>query len=432
MELFLEEMCFEKDIETCLDVWEEDYTGWQKELNNLKNSEEVNFVNLPFTEKYITQIKEWWEKNRGRFKYYVNLGIGGSSLGGKALVRSFTPLHRWESFGEDGGYFFMENVDPQDMKILLEKIPLEETLFNVISKSGTTVETMSQLMIIWEILEKKNLLTTNLIFTTDPVQGELVSIANDYGIKRFEIPPQVGGRFSVLSPVGLIPAIVAGIDADKLLEGAREVVEKTLSSEPSSNPSFIFAGINYNGWQMGRNIVVLMTYASPLNFWGDWFVQLWAESIGKNNGRIGVGSTPLRCVGVTDQHSILQLFLDGPRDKIIYFLGVKKRDEDVSIPSIFREREKISYLGGHTLSELMKVEREATIKALKEKNIPAGLIELESISPKSIGRMIMFFELSIFYAGKMFNINPFNQPAVEEIKKYIYGSLGRKGYEDYS
>ncbi len=432
MELYLEGMCLKGDINSCIEPWEIEYQQWQEELKKLKESDYVNFVNLPLQLEYVKEIKEWWEERKDTIKYYVNIGIGGSALGGKALVRSFVSPDQWECVnGEKVSFFFPDNVDPRDFKFIMENLPLEQTIFNVISKSGTTVETMSQMMIVWKELEKRDLLQTNMIFTTDPENGELAALSREYGIKKFTIPPRVGGRFSVLSPVGLIPAIIAGIDIEQLLEAASQIVEEVIEAAPEENPSLIFSAINFHNYNHGKNIIALLTYASPLNLWGNWFTQLWAESIGKKRGQRGVGSTPLPAVGVTDQHSILQLFLDGPRDKIVYFLGVKKREEDIEIPEIFGDREKISYLGGKSLATLMKVERDATILALKERKVPTGLIELESISEKSIGRMIMFFELGIFYAGKMFNINPFDQPAVEEIKKYIYGTLGRKGFEDF-
>ncbi len=433
MELYVEGMCIKKDIQSCLEIWEDDYPKWQEELSGLKETKEINFLNLPFYENFAKTIKAWWVENKKRFKYYVNIGIGGSALGGKALVRTFVKPSQWHCKNDSlVSFFFPDNVDPIDLKEILETLPLENTLFNIISKSGTTVETISQMMIIWNLLEKHGLLQTNMIFTTDSNNGELAYISEQFGIQKFEIPRNVGGRFSVLSPVGLIPATIADLNVDAILKGAKEIVNEAIISKPYENPSFIFAGLNFHNWNMGKNVIALMTYASPLNLWGNWFTQLWAESIGKKKGKNGVGSTPLPAVGVTDQHSILQLFLDGPKDKIVYFLGVKNRKEDITIPKLFKDREKISYLGGTSLATLMKVEREATIMALKENNVPTGLIELESISEEAIGRMIMFFELSIFYSGKMFNINPFNQPAVEKIKKYIYGTLGRKGFEEYS
>jgi len=434
MEIIFEKACNE-ELNNCTEISQKKYSKFQNKLKKLYNNENYNFFNIYKNEEIITEIENWWENKKDKFDFFVNLGIGGSSLGGKALINSFIEKKQWHNFSKVKDkivFFFPDNVDPDEFGEIINSLPLERTLFNVVSKSGTTVETMAQLMAVWPLLKKKNLISTNIIFTTDPNKGELSYLAEEYNIKKFTIPPEIGGRFSVLSPVGLIPAIISGINVRDVMKGAKESAEFFMNAKQDENSPFLFSSLNYNLWKKKKNIVVLFSYGSKLNLWGDWFAQLWAESIGKKRDNKGVGSTPLKAVGATDQHSLMQLFLEGPKDKIIYFLTTKKYSTKVKTGKIFSNREKLEYLGGKELGKLLNIEYNATVKALNEKNIPNVLIELSSVSPRNIGRLILFFETAIFYAGELYKVNPFDQPAVEEIKKYIYGKMGRKGFEEFN
>jgi glucose-6-phosphate isomerase len=327
----------------------------------------------------------------------------------------------------------LDNVDPETIAALLDRLDLSRSLFIVTSKSGGTAETMSQFLIVHDSLAKAGLLIEDhVVFVTDPAQGALRPLAQQLQLPALDIPPSVGGRFSVLTPVGTLPAALIGIDVAKLLEGAADMAARCDSARLSENPAGVYASLQWLADTRHSKVInVLMPYSDPLRDFADWFVQLWAESLGKHlpDGS-SVGQTPLAALGATDQHSQVQLFMEGPKNKVVTFIAVEQRGTDVTIPYGFKEVKELGYLGGHSLAELIGIEQRATAGALAKRGRPNLTIHLERVDEWHIGGLIMLLELATAYAGQLYGIDAFNQPGVELGKQFAYALLGRPGADD--
>jgi glucose-6-phosphate isomerase len=406
---------------------------------NLKQAREagnLGFMELPYRDDEVRGINSLARRLKSEFDNFIVVGIGGSALGNIALQTSLKPLY-WNSLGRKNrkGWlklYVPDNVDPELISSLLETVNLNRTLINIISKSGTTSECLSNFFIIRDKLIKKvgkKKYNKHIIVSTDSKKGYLRELAVRDKFASFVIPENVGGRFSVLSPVGLVSAAFTGVDIGKLLLGARDMDKRCDTDEILKNPAALYAILQYLFYRKGKRISVMMPYSNALYGMADWFRQLWAESLGKESNRkdelVNVGPTPLKALGVTDQHSQVQLYMEGPYDKIITFLSVDKFRKTVKIPQISDKH----YLGGHTLNELLKFEEEATRLALTQNRRPNCTIVLPEIDEYTIGQLIYLLELATAYAGELFDINTFNQPGVELGKQLTYALLDRPGYE---
>jgi glucose-6-phosphate isomerase len=367
----------------------------------------------------------------------VVLGIGGSALGPIALRTALRPS-AWNALSAPtrGGFprlHVLDNVDPVTMAALLEQLRLATTLFVVISKSGGTAETMAQYLVVRGKLATAGLRAADhLVFITDPVQGALRRIARADGIPALEVPPNVGGRFSVLSPVGLFPAAMVGADIEALLRGASDMRERCGAEVMRRNPAAVFAVLQWmSDLRRGRRIHVFMPYADPLRDMAGWFVQLWAESLGKlRDGTEPVGPTPVPALGATDQHSQVQLFMEGPLDKTVTFVAVTNAGVDLPIPRAHPDLPDLAYLGGHALSELLNAERRATAGALAARGRLNMTLRLDQLDAWHVGGLIMMLEVATAFAGELYGVDAFIQPGVELGKRFTYGMLGRPGFED--
>src|SRR5208283_72680 len=398
-------------------------------LNDLLNQEqypENAFLTLPDTAyaENASAIKEMGSY-AGRFDNFILLGIGGSALGPRSILEALRPFH---NFTGRPRVFIYDNVDPLTLKNILELVDLGRTVINVITKSGSTAETMASFMILWQQMKDQSLKPEeHLIITTDPAKGNLRKIVNDYGLRSLPVPPGVGGRYSVLSPVGLFPAETIGIDSDALLKGARDIHSSCMNPDIWQNPAYLAAsGLYLLQQTRNRDITVIIPYADRLKAFSEWFCQLWAESLGKD----GKGLTPYPSTGTTDQHSQLQLWMEGPQDKVVVFLAVEDYGTDINVASVFEDMEGLNYLAGHTLTELIKTEQEASEIALSKNGRPSLTITVPGIDAYHLGQLFHFFELVTAITGILIGINPFNQPGVEEGKNLTYGMMGKKGYED--
>jgi glucose-6-phosphate isomerase len=269
------------------------------------------------------------------------------------------------------------------------------------------------------------------VLVTDPAKGALREIANAERLRSLPIPANVGGRFSALTPVGLLPAAAAGANIADLLDGAAAMEARCRNADLARNPALLFAAtLHLMDRLRGRRIDVLMPYADGLRETGDWFVQLWAESLGK---RADVGPTPFRAVGATDQHSSMQLMMEGPHDKVVTIVRVAKPRADVAltVPPGYRAHAEIAYLDGHTMGELLEAERRATDAALRKAGQPTISIEIPRLDARAMGELLMMLELAVAYAGGLYGVNAFDQPGVEAGKRFAQGLLGRPGYEKY-
>ncbi len=405
-----------------------------------KGSGMTGWADLPYNqEEIVKDIIETATKIRENSEYFVVLGIGGSALGPIAVFQALCHLHYNDLPKEkrNGPKFYVEdNVDPERMVALLDVIDVEKTTFNVITKSGATSETMTQYLIIADLLKQKlgDKWKEHIITTTSSNKGNLIKLSKSEGFKTFYIPDGVGGRFSELCPVGLLPASVLGVDIEKLLAGAKYMSEICSSGDYTKNMALASALISYLAMKDGKNISVMLPYADGLKYIADWYSQLWAESLGKevdNEGKkVFVGQTPVKALGVTDQHSQVQLYTEGPFDKITTFLAVDKYREVVTIPNGCEDIPDVNFLSGHTMDELITAERIATEYALTVKNRLNRTIYLPILNEFTLGQLLYFFELETAYAGEMLNIDAYNQPGVENGKNATYALLGRKGYDE--
>ncbi|MCG3116667.1 MAG: glucose-6-phosphate isomerase [Candidatus Manganitrophus sp. SA1] len=400
-----------------------------------RNKGNLAFLDLPYqpTEKIKTLAK----KVQGRFENFVLLGIGGSALGPIAIQQALhSPYYNLLSKKERGGprMFFLDNVDPTEVASLLEVLDPSKTAVNVVTKSGGTIETLAQFLIVQKWIYKKvgkEKGAAHFIVTTDPKRGTLREIAQKEGYATLEIPEPVGGRFSVLTPVGLFPAAVSGIDIDLMLQGAADLDQEFQKVPPHENAAVWGAFVHHWAYLIKRrNILVLMPYSEALVGVAQWFVQLWAESLGKEKDisgkRISVGQTPVVAVGATDQHSQLQLYMEGPVDKTIQFLVVGSFGKDLPFPTV-RSDTPIGLLAGHTLGSLLKIEQRAIEASLVESGRPNCKLIVPEINPYYLGALFYFFEFQTAFAGKLYGINPFDQPGVEAGKRIIHKLLKEEG-----
>lgn len=400
----------------------------------------MGWSELPYNQDAIVaDIVETANKVRAKFKYFVVLGIGGSALGPIAVFNALKHLHYNDLPDEKRGgpkFYVEDNVDPERMNALLDVIELDKTCFNVITKSGSTSETMSQYLIVWDLLTKAfgDKAKDHMIATTSEFKGNLIKLAQKEGLKTFYIPEGVGGRFSELCPVGLLPAAVLGIDIAAMLKGA-EYMDKTCSSaDINKNPAMAFAVMQYLAMKDGKNVSVMMPYADSLKYMADWYCQLWAESLGKDQTKSGkkvnVGQTPVKSLGVTDQHSQVQLYTEGPFDKVVTFIAVDNYRSQFVIPDGCEEFPNVNFLCGHTMNQLISTEMMATEYALTQKKRMNNTIYLPEVNEFTLGELMFMLELATAYAGEMLEIDTYNQPGVEGGKNATYAMFGRAGYEE--
>ncbi len=403
---------------------------------------ELGFLELPYQSAVVEQIRAFAEGPGQAFDTIVVLGIGGSALGTIAL-RDALLAPGWNGLDDEARDYFprlhvLDNVDPATIGAFLDRLDLGRALFDVVSKSGATAETMAQFLIVRDRLvrafDDEDGARRHLLFTTDPEKGVLREIARREEIATLAVPPNVGGRFSVLSAVGLLPGALVGIDVEALLAGARDMVERCATDVLEENPAGMYAALQVlAAMEAGATVQVMMAYSDRLYGMADWFRQLWAESLGKRKSRSGedvfVGPTPVKARGATDQHSQVQLYIEGPFDKTITLLAVSDVGTDVEIPEVYGDIDALAYLGGHTLGELLDAERGATAQALARRGRMNMTIELPRVDAHALGQLFMLLEIATVYAGAFLGIDPMDQPGVELGKQLTYGLMGRAGFE---
>jgi glucose-6-phosphate isomerase len=401
---------------------------------------ELGFYGLLEPTQLVEEIEAFADGPGQAFENVVVLGIGGSALGSISLLHALRGPDWNERSADQREHFprlfVLDNVDPDTVSALLDRIDVRRTLFNVVSKSGTTAETMSHFLVVRErlldALDDPDGVRRHLLFTTDPETGVLRKIADDERIVTLPVPRGVGGRFSVLSAVGLLPAAMVGIDVGSLLDGARSMDQRCRTGTLRDNPAGLFAALQWLAdTEADASIHVMMPYSDRLYSMADWFRQLWAESLGKRLARDGrevfVGPTPVKALGATDQHSQVQLYIEGPFDKTVTFLAVGERERDVPIPELYGEIDALGYLGGHTLGGLLDAERRATAAALAERGRMNMTLTLPRLSAHSVGQLLMMLQIATVYAGALYDIDPLDQPGVG--KRLTYGLMGRPGAE---
>ena len=400
--------------------------GWQE------------WCDLPYaTDEYLDEIISYCGNIGKKAESFVVFGIGGSALGPLAVATSLLHLHHNELPREKRNapkLYVEDNVDPERMTALLDVLDLKTSYFNVITKSGETSETLSQFLILYNMLKAElgaEEAKEHIIVTTTIGKGTLYNIASKEGFKIYDVQKGVGGRFSVLCPVGLVSFAALGFDIKAMLKGAAAMAEASANPDIMKNPTLMSAYMKWVSMKQGKNISVLMPYADSLKYMSDFYCQIWAESLGKevdlDGNKINAGQTPAKALGVTDQHSQVQLYTEGPFDKVVTFIAVDDYRSSVVIPDAGIDA--CDFLKGHTMNELINAERKATEFALKKAGRSNFTIYMPVVNEETIGELLMYFMYDTAFAGALLNIDAYNQPGVEEGKKATFAMLGRAGYE---
>lgn len=391
----------------------------------------AGFFSIPDLKKELAATKKMANAVSKEFRELVVIGIGGSDLGARALLRALQKDGKGMRVS-----FIGANTDPDELAALLARVDWRKTAINVNSKSGDTIEPMSTFLLLREALIKKvgyKKHARHIIATTDVKVGTMRQIADREGYRTLPVPGNIGGRFSALTPVGLFPAACAGINIAALVAGAAEERAAFDKSKAEESASLAFAALQYDACH-DRNqcINVLMPYADGLKEFGAWFRQLWAESLGKKLDRRGQivhrGITPIAALGATDQHSQVQLYVEGPADKTVTFIEVKKFAAKLRVPNPYPEIEGVAYMAGHSFEKIIHAERAATAHALAAAGRPNGTVVIPAVDAKNVGALMFFFMIATAAAAELLDVNAYDQPGVEGGKKAMYAMLGRKGY----
>jgi glucose-6-phosphate isomerase len=381
------------------------------------------------------RVRAFADEVRDRYDDVVVLGIGGSSLGAMALRTALLPA-AWNARTSEQRHgrprlHVLDNVDPRTIAGVLSIVALTRTLFIVISKSGGTIETLAQYLVVRARVAEAGLdAARHFAFVTDPAKGALRAIASRDGIPAFAVPANVGGRFSVLSPVGTLPAALCGIDVEALCAGAQVMRDATLGADLASNASALFATLQWRAHtHAGQGLHVMMPYSDALRDLAPWFVQLWAESLGKRDADgLNVGPTPIASIGATDQHSQVQLFMEGPADKTVTFVRLESASDDVEIPAADASAPALAFLGGHSLGELLDVECRATAGALARAGRPSMTLTLGAPDAWHVGGLMMWLMQATTIGGALYRVNPLDQPGVELGKRLANHELGHPDF----
>ena len=413
------------------------------DLRDRRVAGDLEVLDLPYRRQELSRIRELAGECRSVDNFIV-LGIGGSALGARALYEACLPA-QYNLLPRDRRgaprLFVAENVDPESLAALFEIAPPERSIYNVISKSGTTIETIAQFLVVWEQLRASlgASFQDRVIVTTDPDRGFLRRLASDRGLRSLTVPTRVGGRYSVLSAVGLLPAAVAGIEPEALLAGAERMDERCRSLDWRENPALALAAVHVQmDRSKGKSVAVMVPYSDALRSFAEWFCQLWGESLGKRStpsgeARSPVGQTPVRAVGATDQHSQLQLWVEGPNDKLITFVAVASPRAEIVIPATSLaelEDDRLGHISGHGIGELLSLERSATELVLAGAERPVLVLDVPCLGADAMGQMLYLYEWAAIAAGILYHVNPFDQPGVEEGKELTHAAMGRVGLED--
>lgn len=401
------------------------------ELRERRARGALAFAELPYASDSVAAVRTAAAETAAAFETLVVLGIGGSSQAGRLLV---------QALAREGGMRVLvsDSIDPGTVRGLLTMVDLERTAFNVVSKSGDTAETVARYLIVRDrLLRERGAVDykRHLVVATEARRGALRQIVNDEGFRALDLPADVDARFGVLGPAGLFPAACAGVDVEELLAGAAHADERMRQVvSPGRDPALALAGMLLAlATAHGKRAVVVMPYADRLEALADWFCECWNASLGKGVGRDGRavtgGPTAVRARGSADQHSHLQRYLDGPSDAIVLFLRVEDHGEAVDIPAAYQDLEEVGCLGGNALGTLLNGQQRVTELALGRRGRPSATVVLPALNAFTIGQAVYVLQWSAVAAALLAGVEPFGQPAVDDLKQFTYGLLGRPGFE---
>lgn len=405
-------------------------------LTTMIDSETGTFANV-FRRPEVAAVEALAAKLEGRFEDLLVIGIGGSTWGTIAIQAALCHggwNERPETRGGRPRFHVLDNSDPDALRETLEGLDPAKTLVNVVSKSGTTAETAANFMALAGRFQQAlgETWREHFVLTTDAGTGLLQRIARDEKLAVLDIPPKTGGRFSLLSAVGLFPAAMLGLDIRQLLAGAEAITRDAATAPVAGNRTLQAAAAAWLWFERGHAVNVLMPYSRRLRYVANWYVQLWGESLGKRDDRQGrvvhSGTTPLGALGAADQHSLLQLFMEGPADKLVSFVRVEAFGGPSPIPAVFADREEIAYLAGHDLATLINAEQAATAQALAAAGRGSRTLTLPTVDEYWLGQLFQFLMLETFVNGELLDVDTFDQPGVEAGKILTYGMMGRPGF----
>lgn len=377
---------------------------------DLKKTGDYDALSIAYKDDDLQEIIDFSKFLNNNFKKVLVLGIGGSSLGAKTLL----------ALKHQDKVEILENIDVDSVKFVFDNLDLENTAILTVSKSGKTIECISQTLILLKIFEDKlgkESIGKHFFFLTEDKDSPLTQLAKEFNIKTLEHHKTIGGRFSYLSNVGLIPACIAGLDIKAIRDGAKDTLEYLFNNEDN-----FIADICAKQSELYKNGVVanvVMPYIDRLEKLTEWYRQLWAESIGKN----GFGIIPINAIGTIDQHSQLQLYMEGPRNLFFTFITKKNDKNALKIEKTYNK--EFDYLKNKTLDEIMSIEAESTIEVLNRRNLPIRVIEIQELNERCLSQLLMQYMLETIIVSKINGINPFGQPAVEE-RKILARELIRK------
>lgn len=413
---------------------EADLRRAQHEVTTLRRAD-LGFIDVAEYTELIKTIKTEAKRLRSLADDLLVLGIGGSSLGGQTLTHALA-----NTCNREVRLHYIDNIDPDRISVLLGRLDPGRTAVLVSSKSGATVETLAQLLIVrrWfraSIGQGES--RSRTVFVTDPEKGLLRELAITEGIRSFVVPPEVGGRFAVLTPLGLLPAAYLGADIEKVCQGVAEMVDRVTAAADDlwQNPAAaLAAGALMAKRFLGRGVLVLMPYSDALTVLSKWYVQLWGQALGKRFDRDGKevreGHTPIAAVGTSDQYSQLQLFVDGPPDKAVVLISAAKARHPLPIPDELADHEAVSYLHKRDLWEVLTAQRRATRATLLAAGVPVIDIGIPAVDEASVGGLLALLATACAMAGVATNLDPFTQTAVEAQQRLALGLLGRDGYDE--
>lgn len=409
--------------ESALERFSESHQKNAESVFRLKRKPGYAFLSLPEDVNLVKKINQFVrDQKKNKWENIVALGIGGSALGGIAAQEAL--LGFAHNLTKKPRLFFIDNIDPDCLRSVLEVTGFTKTLFLVVSKSGGTIEPMAIYSIVRKKLERElpKTFRNHLVFVTDPKMGALRRLGRKENIAMFGIPPGIGGRFSALTAAGLLPLALAGADIGGMMEGARTMAQEIRKKRGLQNPALTLAFLQYlMDRRLNKTMTVMMPYCNRLFRLGDWYRQLLAESVGKNQE---TGPTPINALGATDQHSQLQLWNDGPADKWFIFLRVRSFQND------FRIRPPVGagmdFLEGKKLSAVMDASYRGTSESLAKNSRPNVTLEIPSVTPQTVGALFLLFEFQIALLGILYKVDAFSQPGVEEGKKITKQILSEK------
>lgn len=406
----------------------------RRALKERKSSGALGFFDVPKRRPSLDAMRAILRKLDKDVDTLVVIGIGGSLLGAQAVHAALDGLETRARGARTLRLVFAgDAVDPRAIRDIEESVDWKRAAINVISKSGDTIEPMSVFTLLRERLVKtvgRKKAAERTIATTDVSKGTLREIADREGYATLPVPGNVGGRFSVFTEVGAFPLLAAGIDVEQLWKGAAAEDAAFWKVSPTKNVPMLFAGLQWLLYRRGKTVSVLMPYAKRLQLVGQWYRQLWAESLGKKSdrhrNRVYTGPTPIAAIGPADQHSQIQLYNEGPLDKSVTFVELDDFGVDMRLPEPWPDIEGVSYFAGHTMKEIAHAERQATAEALVENRRPNGTLLMDDLSGKSLGGLLQALMTATAIAGELWDVDVFDQPGVEAGKRNMYRLMGRK------